>query len=160
MADQAVELITAKGAVDELRARKRKEKWRNTISFQKSKKNWGSWCNRILGLAILFAVVIGPLVGAIRHQVIATDELVIAGFAALYIFVLIFYMPLALVSWTLAVRRHGSAEDGIELGMSYAHYIQLRLRGRGIGACASRCGQRGTARRREQRLHGKLHRRA
>ena len=126
MADQAVELITAKGAVDELRARKRKEKWRNTISFQKSKKNWGSWCNRILGLGILFAIVIGPLVGVWRHQVIATDELVVAGFAALYIFTLIFYMPLALVSWMLTIRRRGSGENGIELGMSYGHYIQLR----------------------------------
>ncbi len=39
---------------------------------------------------------------------------------------LIFYLPLALLSWILTIRRHGSDEDGVELGMSYAHYIQLR----------------------------------
>ncbi len=126
MPDTGVELITNKGAVDELRARKGKERWRNTISFQKSKKNWGAWLRNMIGLLLLIAIIIAPIIGYFAKSYISTEVLVASLWAGLFVFLLIFYMPLALISWNLQIRRHGSREAGVPLGMSYKHYIQLR----------------------------------
>ncbi len=126
MSDLGVELITNNGAVDELRARKRKERWRNTISFQKSKKNYGGWLGRIFGLSLLFIIIIGPIAGQAMNSLAPTEAAMILFWAALFVFALIFYWPLALISWNLQIKRHGSPDEGVLLGMSYKHYIQLR----------------------------------
>ena len=126
MPDMGVELITNKGAVDELRAAKRKEHWRNTISFQKSKKNWGSWLKGWIGLAFLIGLFVAPAFGYFAKSYAATEELFLTLWGFLFVFLLIFYMPLALISWNLSIRRKGSPDDGVPLGMSYKHYIQLR----------------------------------
>ncbi len=126
MADSPVEFISVKGAVDELRARKRKEKWRNTISFQKAKKKYGGYLGGVFLYGLLLIIFIGPLVGVAIKAFASTEAAVILLVASLFIIVLIFYWPLALIAWNLSIRRHGSGEDGVALGMSYAHYIQLR----------------------------------
>lgn len=126
MPDTGVELITASGAITELRARKRKERWRNTISFQKTKKNYKGYLGLMIGLALLFGIFIAPLVGFLAKSLESSELFFLGLWAILFVFLLIFYMPLALISWSLQVRRHASGEDGVPLGMSYRHYIQLR----------------------------------
>ena len=59
-------------------------------------------------------------------SLISTEITLFELWAGLFVFLLIFYMPLALLAWNLSIRRHGSGEDGVSLGMSYKHYIQLR----------------------------------
>jgi hypothetical protein len=43
MPDIGVELITNKGAVDELSTRKRREGWRNTVSSSQSERRMLNW---------------------------------------------------------------------------------------------------------------------
>ncbi len=126
MPDIGVELITNKGAIDELRARKRKERWRNSISFQKTKKKYAGNLYTMIGLAVLLAIFVSPIISLFDKSLISTEITLFELWAGLFVFLLIFYMPLALLAWNLSIRRHGSGEDGVSLGMSYKHYIQLR----------------------------------
>ena len=126
MPDIGVELITPKAAVDELRARKGKERWRNTVSFQKTKKLYTGYLSLMIGLFFLVAVFLSPIIGFFFKSIIPTEIAGLEIWAGLFVFVVIFYMPLALVAWNLNIRRHRSPEDGVSLGMSYKHYIQLR----------------------------------
>jgi len=126
MPDIGVELITNKGAVDELRARKGREHWRNTVSFQKTKKLYTGYLSLMIGFAFFLAIFIAPIIGFFFKSFIPTEIAALELWAGLFLFVLIFYMPLALLAWNLSIRRHRSSEDGVSLGMSYKHYIQLR----------------------------------
>jgi hypothetical protein len=126
MPDTGVELITANGAISDLRGRKRKERWRNTISFQKTKKNYKGYLSFMIGLAFLLGIIIAPLIGLFARSLVSSEIFFFELWAGFFVLLLIFYMPFALISWNLQIRRHGSPEDGVSLGMSYKHYIQLR----------------------------------
>ena len=121
-----VELITANGAITELRARKKKERWRDSISFQKTKKKYAGTLYTMIGIAVLLAIFVSPVISLFDKSLVSTEISLFELWAGLFVFLLIFYMPLALLSWNLSIRRHGSGEDGVSLGMSYKHYIQLR----------------------------------
>ena len=124
--DIGVELITAKGAVDELRAAKRKERWRNTVSFYKSKKNWVAVLQYLFMLGIFIAILIAPALGYLLKSITGAEIVAMSLWGAAFLGVLIFYLPLALVRWNLSIRKHSSGDQGVELGMSYKHYIQLK----------------------------------
>ena len=126
MAEQPLERITIKGAVDELRGRKGEEAWRKTISWQKTKRNYLSAIGFMLRLIPFIIFIFGPAVGYVMKAWITSYIILFMFWVVIFVAVLILYLPLAYISWKLAIRRHGSEDEGIRPGMSYAHYIQLR----------------------------------
>ena len=60
---EALERITVKGAVEELRSQKGKAPWRKSISFQKTKRNWFYWIGFMLKLIPFIIFIFGPAVG-------------------------------------------------------------------------------------------------
>jgi hypothetical protein len=123
---EALERITVKGAVEELRSQKGKAPWRKSISFQKTKRNWFYAIGFMLKLVPFIIFIFGPAVGYVMKAWLTAYIILFLFWVVIFVAILMLYLPLAYLSFRLAIRRHGSEEDGIRLGMSYAHYIQLR----------------------------------
>ncbi|MEM3503901.1 MAG: hypothetical protein QW134_06730 [Nitrososphaeria archaeon] len=87
-----------KGAVDELRSRKRKEHWCDTVSFQKTKKNYVGNLYTMISIVLLLVIFASPIISIFNKSLISTEISLLELWAGLFVFLLVFYMPLALLA--------------------------------------------------------------
>ncbi|MEM0143452.1 MAG: hypothetical protein QXL94_05830 [Candidatus Parvarchaeum sp.] len=73
MPDIGVELVIPKIAVDELRARKGREHWHNTVSFQKTKKNYAGNIYTMIGVVLLHVIFVSPIISIFDKSLISTE---------------------------------------------------------------------------------------
>ncbi len=123
MAEQPLERITIKGAVDELRGRKGEEAWRKTISWQKTKRNYLSAIGFMLKLIPFILFIFGPAVGYVMKAWITSYIILFLFWVVIFVAVLMLYLLLAYISFRLAIRRHSSEDEGIRLGMFNSQYL-------------------------------------